>query len=357
MVREMIRARGPRPGFDRNPFPTMKLKPLREQVIVITGASSGIGLATARAAAHEGARLVLFSRNEDALKTIVDEINAREDQAIHVTGDVARREDLERAADAAIARFGGFDTWINNAGVSLYGRLEEASEEDHRRLFETNFWGVVHGSLVAIHHLKQRGGALINLGSVLSDQAIPIQGMYSASKHAVKGFTDALRMELEAESAPVSVTLVKPAAINTPYPQHAKNYLDEEPSLPPPVYQPEEVARAILFAAAHPKRDLYIGSASKTMSVANRAMPRLMDRVSEKFMIPAQSRGPSRRDREGALHRQGEGGQMRGNAPGHVMRSSYYTRVTMHPVLTGTLLAAAGLTAATLLTRSRRNGR
>src|SRR5439155_6660231 len=115
--------------------------------------------------------------------------------------------------------------------------------EDHQRLMQTNFWGVVHGSTVAARHLRERGGgAIINLGSIVSDRAIPLQGMYSASKHAVKGYTDALRMELEEEGAPIAVTLVKPAGINTPFPRHAKNYMEREATLPPPVYAPEVVA-------------------------------------------------------------------------------------------------------------------
>ncbi len=111
--------------------------------------------------------------------------------------------------------------------MSIYGRLDEVSEEDSRRLFDTNFWGVVNGSLVALPHLLKQGGALINVGSEVSDAVVPLQGMYSASKHAVKGFTDALRVEIEeVDKAPVSITLIQPTAVNTPYPQHAKNYMD-----------------------------------------------------------------------------------------------------------------------------------
>jgi hypothetical protein len=131
-----------------------------------------------------------------------------------------------------------------------------------QRLFQTNYWGVVHGSLEAVKHMKTRGGgAIINLGSELSDHAVPLQGIYAASKHAVKAFTDSLRMELEKESAPIAVTLIKPAAIDTMFVAHAKNYMDKEPSLPPPVYAPELVAKAILYAAQHPKRDVFVGGA------------------------------------------------------------------------------------------------
>ena len=231
----------------------LTLKPLDEQVIVITGASSGIGLVTARMAARAGAKVVLAARNAEALQELEREINQLGGEAIHVVADVGVESDVRSIADAAIARFGGFDTWVNDAGVSVYGRIEQVTTEDLRRVFETNFWGVVYGSRIAAEHLKQRGGgALINLGSTLSDRAIPLQGIYVASKHAVKGFTDAMRMELEDQGAPISVTLIKPAAIDTPYTEHAKNYLPNEPKNPPPVYAPETVARAILHAAVYP---------------------------------------------------------------------------------------------------------
>jgi len=196
----------------------VQLKDINQQVMVITGASSGIGLTTARMAADQGARLVLNARSEDSLQSLVDEINANGGEAIYVAGDVGNEQDMRRVAQAAIDRFGGFDTWVNNAGVSIYGLIDEIDPEDHKRLFETNFWGVVNGSVVAAEHLKKRGGALINIGSTVSDRAISIQGMYAASKHAVKGFTDAFRIELEEEGAPISVTLIKPGSIDTPFP-------------------------------------------------------------------------------------------------------------------------------------------
>src|SRR5205814_10458565 len=179
-------------------------------------------LATARMAAASGARLVLAARSSNALRELADEITRRGGEAMHVTADVGKAEDVRGIVRAAEDRFGGFDTWVNNAAVAIYGKLVEIPIEDMRRLFEANFWGVVYGSLEAARHLRRRGGALINIGSTLSDRAIPIQGMYSASKHAVKGFTDALRMELEAEGAPVYVTLTKPGAVHTPYTHHAK---------------------------------------------------------------------------------------------------------------------------------------
>lgn len=329
---------------------TISLKPLHEQVIVITGASSGIGLATARAAAKENARVVLASRNKEELARLEQEIKAEGGQAIHVVADVGSREDIEKIAGAAIKEFGGFDTWVNNAAVTMYGKLEDISEEDNHRLFDTNFWGVVSGSLVAAKYLKSRGGAIINIGSVLSDVSVPLQGIYSASKHAVKGFTDALRIELREENAPVSVTLIKPSGINTPYPEHAKNYTDKETSLPPPVYEPEEVAKAILYAATHSKRDIFVGSGAKVMSTVNQIAPAVMDWVGEHLMPGLQLNDRPARRRESSLHSPGSGERVHGDYEGHVMKS-FYTRAATNPLITGAVVAAGA--AAILLMKKR----
>src|SRR5215210_4796133 len=266
----------------------VQLKSLSDQVLVITGASSGIGLTTAKMAAERGAKVVLASRDEEGLRRAVDEIRAAGGTAVHVVADVADLQALHAVAHTAEREFGGFDTWVNNAGISIYGRVLEVPVEDARRLFETNYWGVVNGSIVALPHLRKRGGALINLGSIVSDIAVPLQGHYSASKHAVKGFTDALRMELEEEDAPVSVSLVKPAAIDTPYTKHAKNLLEREPAVPPPVYAPEVVAEAILHCAETPERDVFAGGGGKAFSVMEKYMPRLGDKVMEHFIFDAQ---------------------------------------------------------------------
>jgi len=328
----------------------VKLKKLSDQVVVITGASSGIGLVTARMAAKQGARLVLAARTEGALRQLESEINGQGGEAVAVVADVGNEGDVAQIARAATERFHGFDTWVNDAGVSVYGKLEQISVEDHRRLFETNFWGVVYGSLAAAKHLKDRGGAIINVGSTLSDRAIPLQGMYVASKHAVKGFTDALRMELEEEGSAVSVTLVKPAAIDTPYTKHAKNYLNEEPKNPPPVYAPEAVASAILHCAANPVRDVFVGGAGKMFSVMDKYAPRLTDRVMERAMFSQQHSGvPKQTHGDRALYQGKAGLEERGGYRGHVMESSAYTKASLHPFLTGAAVVGTGLLAAAAL--------
>jgi short-subunit dehydrogenase len=320
----------------------VRLKPLSEQVLVITGATSGIGLTTARKAAHAGAALVLAARSEESLRTLVAELRSSGARAIAVVADVGSEGEVQRIADEAVREYGGFDTWVNNAGASVYGTCLEVSIDDMRRVFETNFWGVVYGSRVAGAHLRRRGGALINLGSELSDRAAPLQGIYSASKHAVKGWTDALRAELEYDHAPISVTLIKPGPIDTPYTEHAKNYLEDQPKHAPPVYAPESVADAILYAAARPVRDLFVGSGAKLVATMEKISPRLTDRVLERTLIPGTHSGRPRHGQE-ALHRPGGALQERGDYEGWV-RKSLYTRAMLHPGLTAAVAAgAAGL--------------
>jgi short-subunit dehydrogenase len=288
------------------------LKPLDQQVIVITGASSGIGLATALDAARAGARVVLAARSNDVLEAIVATLAAQGHEAICVKADVAERGQVDRIAAAAIERFGRIDTWANVAGITIYGRVDEVSEADSRRLFDINFWGMVNGSLAALPHLRRHGGALINVGSEGSELAIPLQGMYSASKHAVKGFTDALRIEVEhADGAPVSITLIEPTAVNTPLPEHARNYLERQPKLPTPQLDPHRVAAAILQAAVTPARDVKVGLMASLDVAMEKLAPALADRISV-LQMPRQQRDEPAHDAMGALYRPGGTGLIHG---------------------------------------------
>ena len=288
------------------------LKPIEEQVMVVTGASSGIGLATVTMAADRGARLVLTARSEGTLERVAATIREEGGEAIAVVADVADREQVERVAERAIAEFGRIDSWVNDAGVSIYGRLDEVSDEDSRRLFDTNFWGVVNGSLVALPHLRNNGGALINVGSEVSEAVVPLQGMYSASKHAVKGFTDALRVEVQQlDEAPVSITLIQPTATDTPFPQHARNYMDEEPKLPTPQIDPYQVAEAILDAATDPTRYKKVGAMAKVNTATANLVPPLADRMAA-MQADRQQYDEPPRDPSGTLYAAGEAGRTHG---------------------------------------------
>ena len=183
---------------------------------------------------------------------MVEELQAEGARVAYAVADVADYDALAEAADKCRRLFGGFDTWVNNAGVSIYGPIRETTLEDQRRLFETNYWGMVNGSLIAAEHLRARpgGGTIVNVGSILGDAPMPVQGVYSASKHAVKGFTNAFRMELMREDAPVAVSLVKPAAVDTPYPKHARNLTGYAVQNPQPVYATHVVADTVLWCAS-----------------------------------------------------------------------------------------------------------
>ncbi|MBB1600431.1 SDR family oxidoreductase [Variovorax sp. UMC13] len=289
-----------------------RLKPLAEQVIVITGASSGIGLCTARMAARRGASVVLAARSKEVLEEVVHELSVSGAKALACGADVADRRQVEEVAARAIAEFGRIDTWVNDAGVSIYARLDEVSEADGRRLFDTNFWGVFNGSLAALPHLKRQGGSLINVGSEVSDAVVPLQGIYSASKHAVKGFTDALRVEIEIiDKAPVSITLIQPTAVDTPYPGNARNYMDQEPKLPDPMIEPEKVAEAILAAAVEGGRDVKVGAMSILNTAIAKIAPSLGDKMSAK-QADRQQKPEAPHNPEGALYNASGSGQVRG---------------------------------------------
>lgn len=324
------------------------LEPLNRQVIVITGASSGIGLATARKAAAAGARLVLCARNQEALDRVCKELEAVATEVHGVVADVGSFEDVERLGREAMDRFGRIDTWVNNAGAALFGRLLAVPIADHRRLFETNFWGVVHGCQVAAAHMHARGGAVINVGSTLSDRAFPLQGMYSASKAAVQAYTNALRMELEHDDVPISITLIKPAAIATQYTEHARTYTGHEPVLPPPVYAPSLVADTILHCAEHPRRDVFVGGAAKAISLGNKLAPRLMDKLLERSAFRMQEGAPVDGERGDNLDEPSRDGKEEGGRPTRVLRRSAYTSIMTRPFLSA-LFVGSGFALTRLL--------
>jgi short-subunit dehydrogenase len=227
----------------------------------------------------------------------------------------------------------------------------EVTIPDMKRMFDTNFWGVVYGSRAAVNHFKQKqtgSGALINTGSFFGDRAVAVQSTYAASKHALHGWTDALRMELEAEGAPVSVTLIHPGRIDTPYNEHARSYLAKQPAHRGMIYPPEAVAEAILFTAEHPKRDMFVGFQAKFLAVLAGMFPRLTDKLMEVYAFPSQQSDRPSRDREdNALYHAGYGMQERGTHQGWIRSGSLYVKAEKHPALT--TLAIVGLGAVALL--------
>lgn len=336
-----------------------RLKSLNQQTIVVTGATSGIGLSTARRAARAGARVFLIARGEGDLRALCEELQAEGARCAWAVADVADHDALKAAADKCRRLFGGFDTWVNNAGVSIYGPIRETGLEDQRRLFETNYWGVVNGSLVAAEHLRERpgGGAIVNVGSILGDAPIPVQGVYSASKHAMKGFTNALRMELLREKAPVAVSLVKPAAVDTPYSRHARNLTGQAMQNPQPVYATHVVADTILYCASHGIREITVGGGGRLAASFYALAPGLAEPLLARFAPSLmRDRGSAYRPYEDGLYDPTEDGLEEEVHYPMVRQFSVLAEARKHPGVTGGTIAAAALAAVAVVLLSQRSG-
>jgi short-subunit dehydrogenase len=336
---------------------TQRLKPLDQQVIVVTGASSGIGLATARRAAARGASVVLIARSEGPLAEAAAAIRQAGGTADTVVADVGDAAALRRAGARAVERFGRVDSWISDAGTTIYARLLDTPADEHAALFRTNYFGTVHSAEAAVPLLARQGGAFVAVGSVASDIPSPIMGAYAASKHALKAYVAVLRMELADSHPNVSVTLVKPSGIDTPIAQHAANHEGGEAQIPPPIYTPELVADAILDACVHPRREITVGGGGRAQALFSQHFPALYEalasRAAKALFVDRRLTQPAPPN----LERAGvsDGRERSGEHPA-AKSFSLYTSAARHPKASAAMgLGVLGVAAALLF--ANRGGR
>ncbi len=256
----------------------MQLKPINQQVVVIVGASSGIGRETALQFARRGAKVVVSARSEPGLASLVDEIQREGGEAVAVIADVAEFEQVKAIADKAVVQYGRIDTWVHAAATGILAPFDQITPEEFKRVVDVTLMGQVYGAKAALPHLRREGrGALIHVSSVEGRRAVPLQSPYSAAKHGLEGFLEALRVELQHEGIPISVTSILPAVINTPFYNKARTKLGVKPTGIPPYYAPSLVADAILYVAEHPTRDFIVGDVGRVLDVLQRVSPSLVD--------------------------------------------------------------------------------
>jgi NAD(P)-dependent dehydrogenase (short-subunit alcohol dehydrogenase family) len=254
-------------------------KPLREQVLVVTGASSGLGRAIARLAGQRGAKVVVTARNAEALDACVAEIERSGSEALAVPGNVTERQVVERVVAAAVERFGRIDTYVANAIVTVYAEVERLEPEELRRVWEVNFFGVVHGYWAVLPHLRESKGTFLHVSSALAYRGIPLQAAYCSTKAGVRALLESARVEEQKVGTGVAVSLVLPGAINTPQFDRDRQKIGYQPQPVPPIYQPEPFAEATLRCAERPVRELPISWGAQKLLWGQKLSPRAGDWV------------------------------------------------------------------------------
>jgi NAD(P)-dependent dehydrogenase (short-subunit alcohol dehydrogenase family) len=275
----------------------------RGRVVVVTGATSGVGRAATRAFGGRGDAVALIGRDSDGLKDAAREIEAFGGRALVVPADVSISDEVERAADAAASELGPIDVWVNNAMVSVFSFVREMSPEEYERVTAVNYLGTVYGTLAALRGMRARSsGVIVQVGSGLAYRAIPLQSAYCASKHAIRAFTESLRTELLHEGSPVRVTMVQLPGLNTPHFLLARSRMPRQVRPVAPVYSPEVAARAIVYAADHPaRREYVVGGVTAAMIAAQKVAPWALDLYLARTGIASQMTGEPAAARDGNL--------------------------------------------------------
>jgi len=257
----------------------MPKKPLSEQVVLVTGASSGLGRAIARQAGERGAKVVVTARNEEALANCVAEVERAGSEALAVAGDITDRGHVDAAVGAAVNRFGRLDTYIANAIVTVYAEAERLAEDELRRVWDVNFFGVVYGYWAALPHLRASRGTFLHVSSALAYRGIPLQAAYCSTKAGLRAFFESARVEEQKARSGVAISLVLPGAINTPQFDRDRQKIGYQPQPVPPIYQPEPFAEATLHCAEHPLRELPISWGAQKLLWGQKLSPRAGDWV------------------------------------------------------------------------------
>jgi NAD(P)-dependent dehydrogenase (short-subunit alcohol dehydrogenase family) len=252
-------------------------KPLREQVILVTGASSGLGRAIARGAGERGAKVVVTARNQEALENCVAEIKRAGSEGLAVPGDISDQAQVNGVVEAAVERFGRIDTYVANAIVTVYAEVEKLEPEELRRVWEVNFFGVVYGYWAALPHLRASRGTFLHVSSALAYRGIPLQAAYCSTKAGLRAFLESARVEEQKAGTGVAISLVLPGAINTPQFDRDRQKIGYQPQPVPPIYQPEPFAEATLHCAEYPIRELPISWGAQKLLWGQKLSPRAGD--------------------------------------------------------------------------------
>ncbi|MFC0677957.1 SDR family oxidoreductase [Lysobacter korlensis] len=326
------------------------------KVVVVTGASAGIGRAIASAFGAQGAHVAVLARGEKRLQTLSEEIRATGRTAHPIVVDVADAAAVERAADEVERVLGPIDVWVNNAMVTVFGRVDETTPEEYQRVTEVTYLGTVHGTRAALKRMQQRGrGTIVQIGSALAYRSIPIQSAYCAAKAAIRGFTDSLRAELIHDQSDIRLTMVQLAGFNTPQFNWARSHMDKRPKPVGKMFQPEIAAQAVLRAAAEAPRELWVGGPAVQTILAQRFAPGLADRMVARKAYHQHTEEPDADDRPDNLFTTVDWDEgAHGRFDDQALTHSLQQQISRHPGLLAAGLLAVGAAAGIAWARSNR---
>lgn len=337
----------------------MKHGNLRDKVVVVTGASSGVGRAIVRRFGQCGASVGLVARTREALEHAADEIRSCGGRALVLPADVSDADAVMRAAELTVERFGRIDVWINDAMVSVFSPVAEMRPDEYRRVTEVNYLGTVYGTMAALRHMSARDeGHIIQIGSALAYRSIPLQSAYCASKAAIRGFTDSLRSELLHDHSRIKLSMLQLPAVNTPQFDVVRSRLPHRARPVPPIYQPELIANAVLYILAHPKREMWIANSAARAIVGQRLIPGYLDRYLAKAAYSGQQTEEPRPDRADNVDTPIPGDRgAHGRFDARARRTSTQFWLRRNGVALAALTGAAGLTLALAMARDRTGAR